>query len=683
MKPIKLLGYTTAALVCLLAAVLLFAPHTAYADACTSTGTGAWETSGNWSCSKVPDSSDSVTIANGHTITIGTGSEDAYYVGDVTVDAGGTLILARGIRVVNTPFNVNGTLQLNGGGFVELGNIPLYGSGSTLIYNRTWTLNNTEWATGTSAEQRGVPYHVVINTGVTVTTSDTGQRAVLGNITISGTLVHALNSGELLIAGNWTRNGGTFTQNSTSYVNFAGSTPQTIAGNTINTFKYLMISNVYEDVTLLQNITIPSGGVCSVNGRLNLADKYVSGAGGFSAADGATLTLGLPEGIESDTAGNIRVRGGLSFGLRVNLVYNGTSAQFTGSSSPATVGSLTINNSAGVTLNRHITNLYDVLFLQNGRLTLGNYNLILSADGSIGGTFSSSNMVVTNGTGYLRKYSPSVGSFDNFIFPVGDSSGKYTPVVLNCATFLPAGDSSVYVRVKPFMHDEMTGDNYLARYWTLEPVGVEELTCNNTKFYYVQSDVQGDESQLTPVKYDAATGWRVLLNRSMDTENNVMTGGFTSLSDFSAGQPGPLSVALAEFDAQQVDDSVLVSWETNSELNNRGFNLYRGVSPDGWDRRLNDALIPSQSQGSPGGFFYTWQDRADLQSGQTYWYWLEDLDINGATTLHGPVSALYLAPTAVTLNSVSASPVSAAALPWLWTAAAAGLALGVSRRRRR
>ena len=74
-----------------------------------------------------------------------------------------------------------------------------------------------------------------------------------------------------------------------------------------------------------------------------------------------------------------------------------------------------------------------------------------------------------------------------------------------------------------------------------------------------------------------------------------------------------------------------------------------------------------------------------IDTGQTYWYWLEDVSLSGTTTLHGPVSVDFVGPTAVTLASVSASPAAApAGLAWLWVAgAAAGLALGASRRRRR
>jgi uncharacterized repeat protein (TIGR01451 family) len=146
----------------------------------------------------------------------------------------------------------------------------------------------------------------------------------------------------------------------------------------------------------------------------------------------------------------------------------------------------------------------------------------------------------------------------------------------------------------------------------------------------------------------------------------------------------PTAITLAGFSAVQQGDAILVTWETASELDNRGFNLYRGTSPDGWDRRLNAALIPSQSQGNPGGFVYTWEDRADLVPGTTYFYWLEDVDVYNVATMHGPVSVDFIVPTAVTLGGMAASPAAgAAALPALWVAAAAGAALGLSRVRRR
>lgn len=163
---------------------------------------------------------------------------------------------------------------------------------------------------------------------------------------------------------------------------------------------------------------------------------------------------------------------------------------------------------------------------------------------------------------------------------------------------------------------------------------------------------------------------------------------------------GPLAVTLASFEAQQAGDHVLLSWETVSELNNAGFNLHRGASPAGPDRQLNEALIPSQAPGSSGGFSYVWEDAAELVAGQSYFYWLDDVDLAGAVTRHGPVSVDFGAPTAVTLDGVSASPgldtlrystnsystnnypaAALPALPWLAVTLAAGAALALGRRR--
>lgn len=74
------------------------------------------------------------------------------------------------------------------------------------------------------------------------------------------------------------------------------------------------------------------------------------------------------------------------------------------------------------------------------------------------------------------------------------------------------------------------------------------------------------------------------------------------------------------------------------------------------------AFIPSQSPGNPGGFLYQYQDFA-VQPDVIYWYWLEDIDFDGRTTLHGPVSAALETPTAVELARLGAGAASPAPLP--------------------
>ncbi len=146
---------------------------------------------------------------------------------------------------------------------------------------------------------------------------------------------------------------------------------------------------------------------------------------------------------------------------------------------------------------------------------------------------------------------------------------------------------------------------------------------------------------------------------------------------------GSLAVTLASFTADAQADGVRVGWETTSEINNAGFNLYRAESASGAQTKLNADLIPSQAPGSSQGALYEYLD-ANVASGQTYWYWLESVDISGATTLNGPVSVDVSAPTAVALTDLQADSSTAAQMPWLVAAVAvAGLGLLVGSRRRR
>ncbi|MEZ4767997.1 MAG: Ig-like domain-containing protein [Caldilineales bacterium] len=117
----------------------------------------------------------------------------------------------------------------------------------------------------------------------------------------------------------------------------------------------------------------------------------------------------------------------------------------------------------------------------------------------------------------------------------------------------------------------------------------------------------------------------------------------------------PTAVTLADFSAVQQGALVRLTWETSMELDNQGFNLYRGTSATGPDRQLNDVLIPSQSPGSSTGFVYIWDDGADLTPGTTYFYWVEDVDLSGTATRHGPVSVDYTTPTAVRLSGLAAA----------------------------
>ncbi len=88
-------------------------------------------------------------------------------------------------------------------------------------------------------------------------------------------------------------------------------------------------------------------------------------------------------------------------------------------------------------------------------------------------------------------------------------------------------------------------------------------------------------------------------------------------------------------------DAIEVTWDTITEVDHLGFNVYRAADAAGPGVRLNAGLIRSQGPGSPRGFHYSYLDAADLVAGTTYTYWLEDVSTTGAATRHAPVSVRF------------------------------------------
>ena len=100
----------------------------------------------------------------------------------------------------------------------------------------------------------------------------------------------------------------------------------------------------------------------------------------------------------------------------------------------------------------------------------------------------------------------------------------------------------------------------------------------------------------------------------------------------------PTAVELAAFEATAQNNGVLLTWETASEIDNLGFNLYRADSQVGQLVKINANLIASQNLGGAVGAAYSFLDESAVP-GTTYYYWLEDIDASGTATKNGPVAA--------------------------------------------
>lgn len=146
---------------------------------------------------------------------------------------------------------------------------------------------------------------------------------------------------------------------------------------------------------------------------------------------------------------------------------------------------------------------------------------------------------------------------------------------------------------------------------------------------------------------------------------------------------GPLAVNIVNFSANASSaHEVKIEWASASETNNVGFNLYRSRSEDAPSEQLNSSLIASQALGSSEGHRYEWAD-STVETGQSYYYWLEDVATDGTRTMSGPVSVTPEAPTAVELASLrTANPLNRT-LPWVGLSLLGLAAVAIAWRRRR
>ena len=203
------------------------------------------------------------------------------------------------------------------------------------------------------------------------------------------------------------------------------------------------------------------------------------------------------------------------------------------------------------------------------------------------------------------------------------------------------------------------GHTGIKRYYNINPTTNTGLNATLV-FHYDDSELNGiTEANLVLYKSnDNGSTW-TQVGATLNTSANTLT--ISSLDGFSWWTAGdsdsPLLVDLVSFTADALEVSVLLTWKTASEINNAGFHLWRSDAKKGEYLRITDILIPAQG-GPAWGAEYEYED-FDVEPGLTYFYELEDIDYDGVSTFHGPVSAT-MSEAAISLESpedgVSVSP---------------------------
>lgn len=600
-----------------------------------------------------------IAITNSNIVSIRLGDGAGGFTGSMDVPTG-----SRPLSVAAGDFNEDGTLDFaaingsNNNASIRLGGCtpntaptisaqaglsrqqgsPASGSAIAMVGDDESGPGGVTVTVTTTNPSNGVRIQNIVNTNGTITANVSATctatnatftlQASDGSLATSATLSVAVtaNSLPVLTYSNPTTLVGTSTtvnpatgpsDNGTFSVAFLNVSPNTFTGTiSANTSTgIVMITNAAPvgAYTVNLRITDNCGAITNVSFTLNVTNTLTWNGSTSNNWNAATnWTPGFVPAAPND----------------VVIPASGVTNEPTLSTTAATVNNLTVAVGRTLTLSGQNMTVNGALSLSGGLIDTGANTLTLGTRATISRT---SGQVMGN----LKKQFGGAGSFT---YAVGTANG-YSPV--DVPVIGGAGD----LTVKAVQGNQPLLDSTrsLKRYWAMNGAGV---TVNMVLHYLDPADIAGNESAYRLIRVeggatfiypdDCATG-----SPCVDPIANTATiNSVSNFADWTVGESvGPTAVDLASFTAKGYDDGVFVEWKTGNEVSNLGFNIYREQGGQRW-RVNSDIIAGSALKVGPGvtvraGYSYGWWDQLSL-SNQDVSYYLEDLDIDGHSTLHGP-----------------------------------------------
>ncbi len=280
----------------------------------------------------------------------------------------------------------------------------------------------------------------------------------------------------------------------------------------------------------------------------------------------------------------------------------------------------------------------------------------------VGGAFTFNHFAVSNGaTVRLQNVMNIVGMLNNqgTLFYPNDSRdvSANTPTVFVDGFNQPAvqmdasGDlGTTTVAVMPGQTPDCYGTPLPANVTPLlrqfEITPSNEGIATTVRFYYDNSELNNVDEQTIGIYhcgYNAETGqyeWTLLTNSTPHgAENYAEVSGVDDFSPFALGgeQAAPTSVTLVSVNAR-VDKKggVRMKWETGSELDVMGFNVYRSVQRNGEYKPVNKKLKNAKTPGEMTGNKYALRDK-QAAAGKTYFYKIQVVKANGKFEWSEPI----------------------------------------------
>jgi hypothetical protein len=576
-----------------------------------STGTGGrWRTSGSWTiisgsdADGIPDANDNVEILAGDVIEV----RDAEACNNLTII--GTLDYGRNFTLsVGGNVTASGTTALISGG----NNKGLNVTGSfTVATGAILNIGISEISvTGTSTFNGVVNFnqsHSHIFNSVIIAGTGTWNNTTTSNYTINGSLT----------------NNGIFTpcSNDVACVYTLTNTSGTISGSS---------------VIKIPDLIINSPASYSSTGSINITDN-LSGTGSFINSTNSTIRFTL-----SSPSSSINVSNFTASATGNTVIYTVSVGKDLVTTIGNTFYNLTIDNVAAadeISLVNNVT-ITNQVTLTRGGLTLNAFNLILASGATASGG-SVDSFIKINSTGKVRQNY--VGTGVSKYLPIGNTG--FSPIrnfTLSSAAL--GGSASIDFGLVESSHpsrdagnlasggddDGTTAVSFIGRYWTAAGNNITSPGFQ-AELEYLDGDVTGTEADMVAtLRRDITVGvntfgdWKVSGTVNPTTNRVFITDG-DGFGDMYAmdNTTSRLPIVLLFFDAELVNDRVVLNWKTASETNNQFFTIERSFDGVNFEPIIfeNGAGYSTETNS------YMVNDN-DILPGRVY-YRLKQTDFNGA-----------------------------------------------------
>jgi hypothetical protein len=359
-------------------------------------------------------------------------------------------------------------------------------------------------------------------------------------------------------------------------------------------------------------------------GIYNSSAKIVIESGAFVVVSGGNYQSDGNAGVTD--AGTLKLTG--------NLVNNNTSgnpvstsgevvlygsSQQTISGNASTFGALTINNVAGVTLGTSIY-IEKSLSLESGNLDIAGNDIELAETAVL----NENNGTVEGSTGQLEITCTLSNITDENVAGLG---------------FEITEDGNLGETTIIRKHTAQSAQS-IKRYFIVTSTNAP--TNATIKFHYDESELNGiAEADLKIYKSDNnGDTWIEQESSVADIDNNYLTlTGVNSFCWWTAGNGDtPLPVILSSFTVAYINSACTLSWTTQSESDNLGWNVYRSPSQNfGQAYHINTEMITGAGSTSEPTD-YTFIDPYPVAVGNDYWFWLESISFSGESETFGSVT---------------------------------------------